>query len=61
LQKKLQHSLTDAVIEQAIKQMPAEVFVISGKDIIEKLNQGVIILLNTQLLIINSWLKQLTL
>jgi len=35
--KKLQHSLTDAVLEQAIKQMPAEVFAISGKDIIEKL------------------------
>ena len=35
--KALQHSLTDAVIEQAIKQMPAEAFIISGKDIIEKL------------------------
>ena len=35
--KDLQHSLTDAVIEQAIKQLPGEVFTISGKDIIEKL------------------------
>ena len=34
--KDLQHSLTDAVIEQAIKQLPGEVFTISGKDIIEK-------------------------
>ena len=35
--KDLQHSLTDGVIEQAIKQMPTEAFTISGKDIIEKL------------------------
>ena len=35
--KNLQHSLTDAVIEQAIKQLPPEVFSISGNNLIENL------------------------
>jgi len=35
--KELQRSITDEVIEQAVRQLPAEVFPISGNDIISKL------------------------
>jgi len=35
--KDLQHSLTDTVIDKAIKQMPVEIFAISGEELIEKL------------------------
>jgi hypothetical protein len=33
----IQHALTNAVIEQAVKKLPAEVFTISGNELIEKL------------------------
>lgn len=35
--RSLQHSLTDDVIERSVKQMPAEIFAISGNQIIAKL------------------------
>jgi hypothetical protein len=35
--KELQQSLTDSVIEKSIRQMPPEIFAISGNDIIAKL------------------------
>ncbi|MCU7548236.1 outer membrane protein assembly factor [Chitinophagaceae bacterium LB-8] len=35
--KDLQHALTDTVIEQAVRQLPPEVFPISGQEIIDKL------------------------